>query len=261
MNQATLLTLTCTMLLLGCTGAVPATPSQASESPPDVEASIVWVKYEYETKLADGTVTKGGGSGSGVIVDTEDGLLVYTNRHVIDCGYAEDPCWQRISEKVTVRTQNGKLHPVSRVAIAPHNLDIAFLTVDTNGRTYRAARYVTEMSVGDRVIAVGYPAYAARVLEFSKANGRITALKDLLMDDGFAFASIATDAHTSFGLVEKTDRLYRNLKDHLALDDLGVSIHLVNEGTVISSESHSSARFLHGIKVLMARNYVENLSE
>ncbi len=62
-------------------------------------------------------------------------------------------------------------------------------------------------------------------------------------------------------LVEKTDRLYRNLKDYLELDDLGVSIHFVKEGTVISSESHSSARFLHGIKVLMARNYVENLSE
>ncbi|MGK2855967.1 MAG: recombinase family protein [Thermoanaerobaculia bacterium] len=62
-------------------------------------------------------------------------------------------------------------------------------------------------------------------------------------------------------LVEKTDRLYRNLKDYLALDDLGVAIHFVKEGTVISSESHSSARFLHGIKVLMARNYVENLSE
>lgn len=47
----------------------------------------------------------------------------------------------------------------------------------------------------------------------------------------------------------------------LSCTDLRVSIHLVKEGTIISSESHSSARFLHGIKVLMARNYVENLSE
>src|SRR5690606_2755102 len=49
--------------------------------------------------------------------------------------------------------------------------------------------------------------------------------------------------------------------DYLTLDELGVEIHFVKEGSIISPESHSSARFLHGIKVLMARNYVENLSE
>ena len=62
-------------------------------------------------------------------------------------------------------------------------------------------------------------------------------------------------------LVEKTDRLYRNLKDWITLDDLKVEIHFVKEGSVISPESHSSQKFLHGIKVLMAKNYVENLSE
>jgi site-specific DNA recombinase len=62
-------------------------------------------------------------------------------------------------------------------------------------------------------------------------------------------------------LVEKTDRLYRNLKDWIALDDLRAEIHFAKEGSVISPDSHSSERFLHGIKVLMAKNYVENLSE
>ncbi len=62
-------------------------------------------------------------------------------------------------------------------------------------------------------------------------------------------------------LVEKTDRLYRNLKDWIALDDLKAEIHFAKEGSVISADSHSSERFLHGIKVLMAKNYVENLSE
>jgi hypothetical protein len=38
-------------------------------------------------------------------------------------------------------------------------------------------------------------------------------------------------------------------------------IHFVREASIISNTSHSSAKFLHGIKVLMARNYVENLSE
>lgn len=62
-------------------------------------------------------------------------------------------------------------------------------------------------------------------------------------------------------LVEKTDRLYRNLKDFVTLDELDLEIHMVKEGTVLSRDSHSSAKFMHGIKVLMAKNYVDNLSE
>lgn len=62
-------------------------------------------------------------------------------------------------------------------------------------------------------------------------------------------------------LVEKTDRLYRNLKDWVALDEMKVDIHFVKEGIVLSDESRSSEKFIHGIKVLMAKNYVDNLSE
>ena len=62
-------------------------------------------------------------------------------------------------------------------------------------------------------------------------------------------------------LVEKTDRLYRNLKDWVTIDDLNVEIHFVKEGTVLSTESRSSEKFMHGIKVLMAKNYIDNLSE
>ncbi len=62
-------------------------------------------------------------------------------------------------------------------------------------------------------------------------------------------------------LVEKTDRLYRNLADWIALDEMDLEIHLVKEGTVLSRESRSSEKFVHGIKVLMAKNYIDNLSE
>ena len=61
--------------------------------------------------------------------------------------------------------------------------------------------------------------------------------------------------------VEKTDRLYRNLKDWVRLDDLALEIHLVKEGTILSPDSGSNDKFLHGIKVLMAKNYIDNLSE
>ena len=62
-------------------------------------------------------------------------------------------------------------------------------------------------------------------------------------------------------LVEKTDRLYRNLKDWVTLDELDLEIHLVKEGVVLSRDSRSSEKFMHGIKVLMAKNYIDNLSE
>lgn len=62
-------------------------------------------------------------------------------------------------------------------------------------------------------------------------------------------------------LVEKTDRLYRNLKDWVTIDELDIEIDLVKEGVSLSRESRSSEKFMHGIKVLMAKNYIDNLSE
>ncbi len=62
-------------------------------------------------------------------------------------------------------------------------------------------------------------------------------------------------------LVEKTDRLYRNLKDWVILDELDLEIHLVKEGVVLSDDARSTDKFMHGIRVLMAKNYIDNLSE
>ena len=62
-------------------------------------------------------------------------------------------------------------------------------------------------------------------------------------------------------LVEKTDRLYRNIKDWVLIDDLDIEVHFVKEGVLLSADSRSSEKFMHGIKVLMAKNYIDNLSE
>lgn len=62
-------------------------------------------------------------------------------------------------------------------------------------------------------------------------------------------------------IVEKTDRLYRNLPDYITLDNMPLSIHFVKEGCTISPESHSSEKFIHLIKVAMARQYIQNLGE
>jgi site-specific DNA recombinase len=62
-------------------------------------------------------------------------------------------------------------------------------------------------------------------------------------------------------IVEKTDRQYRNLRDCLTLEDLDIEIHLPKEGQIISKDARSQAKLIHGIHVVMARNYIENLRE
>ncbi len=90
-------------------------------------------------------------------------------------------------------------------------------------------------------------------VETAKATGR-TAFGEMIE---------YLKAHPSIRalLVEKTDRLYRNLKDWVTVDELDVEMHFPKEGVVLSRESRSSEKFMHGIKVLMAKNYIDNLSE
>ena len=112
---------------------------------------------------------------------------------------------------------------------------------------------------------------------------QLKLLKEYAAANGFAVAQEYVDVETAkqtgraaFGemvaylkshpavrvmLVEKTDRLYRNLKDWVTVDELEVEIHFPKEGVVLSRESRSSEKFMHGIKVLMAKNYIDNLSE
>ena len=62
-------------------------------------------------------------------------------------------------------------------------------------------------------------------------------------------------------LSEKTDRLYRNFKDYVIVDELDLTLIFVKEGSVLNKDSRSHEKFIHGIKVLMAKNYIDNLSE
>jgi len=62
-------------------------------------------------------------------------------------------------------------------------------------------------------------------------------------------------------LVEKTDRLYRNFRDAVTLEELDIEIHLVKEGQVLSKDAKSNTKLIHGINLVLARNYSENLKE
>jgi site-specific DNA recombinase len=62
-------------------------------------------------------------------------------------------------------------------------------------------------------------------------------------------------------LVEKTDRMYRNFRDYVTLEDLDAEIHLVKEGHIIGKEAKPQDKMVHGMQVVIARNYIENLRE
>src|SRR5258708_14154180 len=90
-------------------------------------------------------------------------------------------------------------------------------------------------------------------IETAKATGR-TNFEQMVR-------YLKTHANVRTVLVEKTDRLYRNLRDWVTLDEPAIEINLCQDGIVLSRDSRSSEKFVHGIKVLMAKNYIDNLSE
>jgi site-specific DNA recombinase len=62
-------------------------------------------------------------------------------------------------------------------------------------------------------------------------------------------------------LVEKTDRLYRNFDDSVFLEKLDIEIHFVKTGNVLSKNAKAQTKFMHGIEVVSAKYYVDNLRE
>jgi site-specific DNA recombinase len=114
------------------------------------------------------------------------------------------------------------------------------------------------------------PAQLKLLKEYASANGFAVAQEYIDVETAkqtgrAAFGDMVAylKAHPSIRvmLIEKTDRLYRNLKDWVTVDELDVEMHFPKEGVVLSRESRSSEKFMHGIKVLMAKNYIDNLSE
>lgn len=79
---------------------------------------------------------------------------------------------------------------------------------------------------------------------------------------GFArLCSLLRSNEADAVIVEKTDRLYRNLKDRVIIDDLKKELHFAKEGTILTPDSKSSDKFIADIKLVVAKNYIDNLSE
>ena len=67
-------------------------------------------------------------------------------------------------------------------------------------------------------------------------------------------------------ICEKVDRLTRNLKDAVSVNewiaqDPNRQIHFVKENCILSKESRSNEKFIWNIKVSVAQYYIDNLSE
>ena len=72
---------------------------------------------------------------------------------------------------------------------------------------------------------------------------------------------LETSKNCNTVLVEKTDRLYRNFEDQVYLEKLGAEIHFVKTGSVLSKNAKAQTKFMHGIEVVSAKYYVDNLRE
>ena len=78
--------------------------------------------------------------------------------------------------------------------------------------------------------------------------------------------SYMTKNSISIIICEKVDRLTRNLKDAVDIndwlnDDGNRQVHFVKEGVVLNRDSRSHDKFIWNIKISVAQYYIDNLSE
>lgn len=79
------------------------------------------------------------------------------------------------------------------------------------------------------------------------------AFRILVIEAGFNW-------HARLGLSSNL-RCATDVARGVGLSRVTMSFHFVKEGSILSPDSRSSEQFIHGIKVLMARNYSQNLGE
>lgn len=91
-------------------------------------------------------------------------------------------------------------------------------------------------------------------VESRTATGSARPAFDRMMD-------VIAEFPGAFILTEKTDRLLRNRKDDLLMEDLNISIYFLKESRWQRPDGRAHDRLIHRFKVLIAENYSENLSE
>lgn len=116
------------------------------------------------------------------------------------------------------------------------------------------------------------PAQKKLIVDYARKNG-YTIVKEFSDDESAGSSGrrefnkmieyVNSPAGKQVGtiLVEKTDRMYRNFTDYVIVEDLSIDTIFVKENEVVGPNATAHAKFVHGIKVLMAKNFLDNLSE
>ncbi len=97
-----------------------------------------------------------------------------------------------------------------------------------------------------------------RITETASKQLRRTVFQEML--------KVITKDRVLHLVVEKTDRLTRNLRDAARIDDWLESderrtLHLVKEGQVLQKKSRSDTKFMWSINLALAKKYTDNLRE
>lgn len=134
----------------------------------------------------------------------------------------------------------------------------------------KAVAYYRVSSKEQKQEGFSIPAQQKLLLDFANKNG-YKIVKEFEDDEtakqagrsafGRMIDYLASAKDINTILVEKTDRLYRNFRDYVTIDELEVTVILVKENERLGKDATSHQKFIHGIKVLMAKNFIDNLSE
>lgn len=97
------------------------------------------------------------------------------------------------------------------------------------------------------------PAQLKLLNEYAQANGFLVVREFVDVETAKAAGRtncremvkfLEANPHVKTLLVEKTDRLYRNFRDYVTLEDLDLEIHLVKEGEILSKDARSHVKFI-----------------
>ncbi len=138
----------------------------------------------------------------------------------------------------------------------------------------KAVIYARVSSKDQEVEGFSIPAQLKLLNEYANKHGHLVIQEFFDVDTGKKVARKAftamikllkDDRTIQHILVEKTDRLTRNFTSYVQIDNLidniGLQVHLVKENSIMTKDSRSNEKFIFGIKVLVAKNFSDNLSE
>ena len=138
----------------------------------------------------------------------------------------------------------------------------------------KAVIYARVSSKDQEIEGYSIPAQTKALQEYAAKKGYIiaksftdieTAKKTGRIQFNSMFEYLKSNKNIKHILVEKTDRLLRNIFDYASLENLmnqlDIKIHLVKENAILARDSSSNEKLFFGIRALMAKNYVDNLSE